>query len=283
VLLGAIAQATTTMRIGSAGIMLPHYAPLKVAEQFRVLEALAPGRVDLGLGRGPGADRQTSYALKPGAMDDPMMMSGADGFAQDVRDVLAWTGGQTPEEGHPFEGIRAQPLGATAPQPWIIGSTPHSAGLAASLGLPFCFAHFFYDGEGAEAALAAYRERFVPGAAGCAPLVGICLWAVAAATREKADGLFAQYALYRAGRDRGRPQPFPGPAEVAGHPAESAWAEKLRARTVCGTPEAVAAGLHEVAARHGADELVILGATHDPADRRESYRLIAEVMGLAAR
>jgi len=256
-----------------------------VAEQFRVLEALAPGRVDLGLGRGPGADRQTIYALNPDAMDHPLAMAGPDRFEQDVQDVLTWVGGGTPEEGHLFEGIRAQPLGATAPQAWIIGSTPASAGLAAELGLPFCFAHFFHDGEGAEAAIAAYREGFTPSAWLAAPLLGICLWAVAAGTGDKADALFEQYALYRGGRDRGRPLPFPGLAELAAWTrtsAEASRAEKLRERTVCGTPDLVAAGLRDLAARYGADELVLLGVAHDPADRAASYRLIAEAMGLRA-
>src|SRR6266567_8609698 len=155
VLLGALAAITRTMRIGSAGIMLPHYAPLKVAEQFRVLDALAPGRVDLGLGRGPGADRQTSYALRPGMMDNPLMMAGGDTFASDVADVIAWSLAEPLPEDHPFAGIRAQPLGATAPQPWLLGSSPATAGLAAHLGLPFCFAHFFHDGEGCAEALEA--------------------------------------------------------------------------------------------------------------------------------
>ena len=123
VLLGALANVTRSMRIGSAGIMLPHYAPLKVAEQFRVLDALTPGRVDLGIGRGPGADRQTSYALKPAMVDHPLMVAGPDSFVGDLADVIAWSRGQPMSDDHPFAGVRAQPLGATAPQPWLLGSS----------------------------------------------------------------------------------------------------------------------------------------------------------------
>src|SRR5262245_19936960 len=142
--------------------MLRRDAPLKVAEQFRVLDALAPGRIDLGIGRGPGADRQTSYALKPAMMDNPLMMAGSDSFVSDVIDVIAWSCAEQLPEDHPFTGIRAQPLGDTAPQPWLLGSTPFTAGLAAELGLPYCFAHFFHDGENCAETLEAYRTNFQP-------------------------------------------------------------------------------------------------------------------------
>jgi luciferase family oxidoreductase group 1 len=284
VLLGALAAITRTIRIGSAGIMLPHYAPLKVAEQFRVLDALAPGRVDLGLGRGPGADRQTSYALKPAMMDNPLMMAGGDTFASDVADVIAWALAEPLPDDHPFAGIRAQPLGATAPQPWLLGSTPATAGLAAHLGLPFCFAHFFHDGEGCAEVLDAYRADFQPSRHCARPLISLCVWALAAPTAAKAEQLFLAHAHWRLGRDRTRPTPFPGPAEVSARTLSAREQERideLRRATIYGTPDAVADRLHRLAETFTADEVVIVTMTHDPADRLRSYQLIATEMGLA--
>ena len=173
--------------------MLPHYAPLKVAEQFRVLDALAPGRVDLGIGRGPGADQQTSYALKPAMMDNPLMMAAPNSFACDVADVVAWSRSEPLPDDHPFAGIRAQPLGPTAPEPWLLGSSPITARLAADLGLPYCFAHFFYDGEGV-----LKRSRLIArtfSRAGTArPLASLCVWAFAAPNLAKAERVLLPYA-----------------------------------------------------------------------------------------
>jgi luciferase family oxidoreductase group 1 len=283
VLLGALAAVTRTIRIGSAGIMLPHYAPLKVAEQFRVLDALAPGRVDLGLGRGPGADRQTSYALKPAMMDNPLMMAGGDTFASDVADVIAWSTAEPLPDDHPFAGIRAQPLGATAPQPWLLGSTPFTAGLAAHLGLPFCFAHFFHDGEGCAETLDAYRSEFQPSQYCEKPLVSLCVWALAAATAAKAESLFLPYAHWRLDRDRMRNTPFPAPAEVAVRMPSARDHDRiaqLRGATIYGPPDVVADGLQRLAKTFAADEIVIVTMAHDPADRLRSYELIADEMGL---
>jgi luciferase family oxidoreductase group 1 len=284
VLLGALAAITRSIRIGSAGIMLPHYAPLKVAEQFRVLEALAPGRVDLGLGRGPGADRQTSYALKPAMMDNPLMMAGSDSFASDVADVIAWSLAEPLPDDHPFAGIRAQPLGATAPQPWLLGSTPFTARLAGDLGLPFCFAHFFHDGEGCTEALEAYRRDFQPSRHCARPLISLCVWALAAPTAAEVERLFLPYAHWRLDRDRTRHTPFPGPAEVAARALSTREEERigqLRDATICGAADAVADRLHRLAATFAVDEMVIVTMTHDPADRLRSYELIAAEMGLA--
>jgi luciferase family oxidoreductase group 1 len=285
VLLGALAAVTRSIRIGSAGIMLPHYAPLKVAEQFRVLDALAPGRIDLGLGRGPGADRQTSYALNPAMMDNPLMMAAGDTFASDVADVIAWSLAEPLPDDHPFAGIRAQPLGATAPQPWLLGSTPYTAGLAAHLGLPFCFAHFFHDGEGCAETLAAYRKDFQPSRHCGTPRVSLCVWALAAPTQAQAEQLFLPYAHWRLDRDRTHHTPFPGPAEVGARALSAREAERvaqLRGATICGAGDAVAGQLHRLAEAFAADEIVIVTMAHDPADRLRSYQLIADAMGLAA-
>ena len=133
--------------------MLPHYSSLKVAEQFRVLEAIAPGRIDLGLGRAPGSDGRTAFAL------NPLAETAADHFPAQVRDLLAWLAGEKLVEGHPFRDIIAQPGGPTMPEVWMLGSSDYGPQVAAYFGLPFCFAHFITDGRGVEQAMALYRER----------------------------------------------------------------------------------------------------------------------------
>ena len=152
ILISAIAATTQRIRVGSAGVMLPHYSALKVAEQFRVLEAIAPGRIDLGLGRAPGSDGLTAFALNPNAS------TAADHFPAQVRDVIAWSSGQPLVEGHPFRSVRAQPQGPTVPEVWILGSSDYGAQVAAHFGLPYCFAAFITDGAGAAEALSLYRD-----------------------------------------------------------------------------------------------------------------------------
>src|ERR1700760_2784928 len=156
ILIAAVAATTRRIRIGSAGVMLPHYSALKVAEQFRVLEAIAPGRIDLGLGRAPGSDGMTAYALNPRAE------TSADQFPADVRDLLAWLSGEKLVEDHPFRDITAQPGGPTMPEVWVLGSSDYGPQVAAYFGLPFCFAHFITDGRGIEQAIAVYRENYRP-------------------------------------------------------------------------------------------------------------------------
>ena len=151
VLMAAIAATTQRIRAGSAGIMLPHYATLKVAEQFRVLEAIAPGRIDLGVGRAPGSDRRTAMALNP----DP---NAAENFPIQVQELSSWLRGEPLPPGHPFREIHAHPQGPTSPQIWILGSSDYGAQLAAYLGLPYAYAYFFTDGHGTEQAHALYRR-----------------------------------------------------------------------------------------------------------------------------
>src|ERR1700761_3459971 len=209
ILIAAIAATTQRIRVGSAGIMLPHYSALKVAEQFRVLDAIAPGRIDLGLGRAPGSDGRTAYALNPRAE------TAADNFPADVRDLLAWLAGERLLEGHPFRDIRAQPAGPTMPEVWILGSSDYGAQVAAYFGLPFCFAHFIGDGQGVDQALAVYRETYRPSAAHPGPHAAICVWAMAAQTQEEAAYHFRSREVWRLNRDRGLFTNLMSPAEVA--------------------------------------------------------------------
>jgi luciferase family oxidoreductase group 1 len=154
VLMAAVAATTRRIRVGSAGVMLPHYSALKVAEQFRVLEAIAPGRIDLGVGRAPGSDRLTAHALNP--------HSNSDEFPRQIQELQHWVEGIPLPEGHPYQKIAAHPMGATSPEIWILGSSDYGAQLAAYLGLPYAFAFFFNDGAGVDQALELYRRNYRP-------------------------------------------------------------------------------------------------------------------------
>ncbi len=197
ILISAIAATTTRIRVGSAGVMLPHYSSLKVAEQFRVLEAIAPGRIDLGLGRAPGSDGRTAFAL------NPLAETAADHFPAQVRDLLAWLAGEKLVEGHPFRDIIAQPGGPTMPEVWMLGSSDYGPQVAAYFGIPFCFAHFITDGRGVEQAMALYREGYRPSERFPQPYGALCVWAVAADTEAEAARLFTSREMWRLGRDRG--------------------------------------------------------------------------------
>lgn len=275
ILIAAIAATTRRIRVGSAGVMLPHYSALKVAEQFRVLDAIAPGRIDLGLGRAPGSDGRTAYALNPRAE------TAADQFPAEVRDLLAWVAGEKLVEGHPFRDIRAQPMGPTQPQVWILGSSDYGAQVAAYFGLPFCFAHFIGDGQGAGQALAMYREGFRPSAHLTAPHAAICVWAMAADTQEAAAYHFRSREMWRLNRDRGIFTALLSPEEASRHTlseGDQARLERLRSRSFYGTPDIVAGKLNALAEEHGVEEIAILTTLHDPDVRRRSYELLAREM-----
>ncbi len=277
VLMAAIAATTTRIRVGSAGVMLPHYSALKVAEQFRVLEAIAPGRIDLGVGRAPGSDRLTAHALNPYA-------NAADEFPQQVRDLDAWVSGEPLPASHPYRAIKAHPTGPTRPELWILGSSDYGAQLAAYFGLPYAFAYFFSDGRGVEEALALYRANFKPSARLAQPQATICVWALAADTEAEARRLLMTREHWRAGFEQGIRNPLLSPEEAAAHPyteAERATIEALRRKAIVGTAGQVATRLRELAARLALDELVVVTWTHDYAAREKSYALLAQAFALA--
>ena len=277
ILIAAIAATTTRIRVGSAGVMLPHYAALKVAEQFRVLEAIAPGRIDLGLGRAPGSDGHTAYALNPDAG------TAAENFPAQVRDLLDWVAGVPLAEGHPFRDIRAQPTGPSVPETWILGSSDYGAQVAAYFGLPFCFAHFITDGAGAAAALAQYRSQYRPSGRHPQPHAALCVWAMAAESQAEAERLFAPRAVWRLGRDRGIYTALPTSEEVAGRsfsPAEEARLQRVRQTALYGTAGAVGARLRGLADETGVEEMAILTTLSDPLARQRSYSLLAAEFGL---
>ncbi len=273
ILIAAIAATTARIRVGSAGVMLPHYAALKVAEQFRVLEAIAPGRIDLGVGRAPGSDGRTAFALNPHAD------TAAEHFPAQLRDLMAWVRGEPLVENHPFRAVAAQPAGASAPEIWVLGSSNYGAEVAAYFGLPFCFAHFITDGRGTEEALALYREAYRPSARHPAPRAALCLWGFAADSADVAEYWFSSRALWRLGRDRGVFAPLPTPEEALAHPytdAERAHIGRLKEHAIYGTREATAARIRNLAARHAVADIVVLTTIADPEIRRRSYTLLAE-------
>ena len=273
ILMAAIAARTTTIRIGSAGVMLPHYSALKVAEQFRVLEALAPGRIDLGLGRAPGGDMRTARALNPNASH------GAEDFPVQVRDLAAWTANGT------YAGITAHPLGPHAPEIWILGSSDYGAQLAAHFGLPYAFAYFFTDGVGAEQAMALYRQRFEPSERHPKPMPTLCIWAMVAETDADAAYLALSRDRWRVDRQRGVLGPLQAPDVIADRgfsSGEKAMLEPMRELAFVGSAATVGRKIRALAAEYGLDEVVVNTWAHEPAARRRSYALLAEEFGLGA-
>ena len=272
-LMAAIAARTTRIRIGSAGVMLPHYSALKVAEQFRVLEALAPGRIDLGVGRAPGSDMRTARALNPNAH------AAADDFPEQVRDLQAWT---TLPAHH---GITAHPRGPHAPEVWILGSSNYGAQLAAHFGLPYAFAYFFVDGQGAEEALAIYRRLYQPSERHPTPQPTVCVWALVADTHEEACHHALGRERWRVDRARGVLGPLQSPdgIKARGFSADE-WptVDAMRSKAFVGTAAEVGAQLRGLASELQLDELVVNTWAHDPAVRRSSYALLAQEFGLPA-
>ncbi|HEX6706617.1 MAG TPA: LLM class flavin-dependent oxidoreductase [Albitalea sp.] len=271
ILMAAIAARTERIRIGSAGVMLPHYAPLKVAEQFRVLEALAPGRIDLGVGRAPGGDMHTARALNPNAH------MAAEAFPELVRDLQAWT--SLPQH----RGITAHPLGPHAPEVWILGSSDYGAQLAAHFGLPYAFAYFFTDGQGAEQAIETYRRMYRPSERHPLPQATLCVWALAADTEAQALHHARSRERWRVDRQRGRFGPLQSPDDVKAQgfsEADAPIVESMRAKAFVGSAPQVADKLRALATRFELDELVINTWAHDPEVRRHSYALLARELQL---
>ena len=278
ILIGAVAAATRRMRIGSGGVMLPHYSPLKVAESFSLLAGLYPGRIDLGLGRAPGSDQRTAIALQR----DRRQVAPND-FPNQLAELIGYLEDSLPDE-HPFSAY-AQTLPGLphAPEPWVLGSSPDSAGFAGDLGLLYCFADFINARQGAIAA--AYRSQFTARHAGDTPRVAVAVWTVVAETDAEARRLAAparmMFAHLLTGRSIAVPDVDTALAWLADRP-ELAQARAGR-RVVAGSPETVRAGLAEAAAEYGADELFLVNILHGHGARKASYTLAMQAMaGLAA-
>jgi luciferase family oxidoreductase group 1 len=282
VLIARVAAETKSIRVGSGGVMLSHYSPLKVAEQFRMLEILSPGRIDLGLGRAPGSDQRTAQALQAGPQG--WSIDAFPGQVQLVRQFLDDAADKPLPDDHPYRGIHAMPRGPTRPQMWMLGSGLHSAVYAAELGLPFCHAHFISP-EGSEEACDAYRERFKPSAWCARPTLAMGVAALAAQTEDEARELALSRNLWVTRLLTGRPIAFPSPDEARAYPyteQERALLRTIEMRSTVGTPQQVRTKLLTLAERHGADELVIVTITYDFASRLRSYELLAKAFGLSS-
>ncbi|HET6963180.1 MAG TPA: LLM class flavin-dependent oxidoreductase [Acidimicrobiales bacterium] len=276
VLIGHLAQVTTTLRVGSGGVMLPNHPPLVVAEQFGMLEALHPGRIDLGIGRAPGTDPATAAALRrsPAAL-------GADDFPDQLGQLIAFFQGSFPDD-HPYRHIHAVPGEGNMPALWLLGSSGYSAQVAGLLGLPFAFAHHFSP-ENTEPAVALYRRSFRPSAVLEEPYLMLGVNVVCAETDERARWLHGPGKLQMLRRRTGRPGRMSSPEEAAAHewaPGEERLADALVAHHVVGGPDSVRRGLDDLLARTGADELMVTTNLFDNADRVRSYELLAEVAAL---
>ncbi|MGE4431420.1 MAG: LLM class flavin-dependent oxidoreductase [Sphingobium sp.] len=277
ILAAAIAMTTAHIRVGSAGVLLSHYAPLKVAEQFRMLEALAPGRIDLGLGRSPGGSIDAALALRGAG-------AGAAAFDEAVSELLCWLSDRAPPA-HPK--VRAFPATPTEPEPWILSSSPRGAALAASLGLPYCF-NISHDQNHslAREAVATYRKNFRPSVRFPDPIVALSVWALAADTEEEARWLYGPRAHWRIQLDRGDRAGMISPeaaAAIAYTPAERERIERTLDYSFVGAAAPVGERLSALAADYRADEIVMTCWTHDPADRARCCRLIAAQLGVEPR
>ncbi len=276
IMIGQIAAATSHLRVGSGGVMLPNHAPLMVAERFKVLEALFPGRIDLGLGRAPGTDQVTSYALR--ARQDPRQ---GDDFLERFQELLLLERGGFPD-GHPFRNVRAVPADVPLPPIWLLGSSGYSAELAAAVGMGFAFAHHFADYD-AGSAMLSYREHFKPSATMREPCAILGTAAIVADTDAEAERIAASADLHYARRAKGEYQPLASPEEAAAYaytPVDRERIAKHRARLVVGGVDRVRERLLALIAETKADELMITTMVYDHAARRHSYELLAGAFAL---
>jgi luciferase family oxidoreductase group 1 len=279
IMIGQIAAVTSHMRVGSGGVMLPNHAPLMVAERFKVLEALFPGRIDLGLGRAPGTDQVTSYALR--ARQDPRE---GDDFLERFQELLLLERDGFPDN-HPFRKVHAVPTDVALPPIWLLGSSGYSAELAAMVGVGFAFAHHFAEHDAASAMLG-YRDHFKPSAALAKPYAILATAAIAADSDAEAERIALSADLHYARRAQGEYLPLASPEEAAAYaytPADRERMARHRARLVVGGIGAVKERLAALAEATRADELMITTMVYDHAARRHSYELLAKAFALTPR
>jgi luciferase family oxidoreductase group 1 len=276
VLLAHLGAHTSRIRLGSGGVMLPHYSPLKVAENFKLLEALHPGRIDLGMGRAPGADRLTAYALNPSNKFDE------EAFIEQLVDLQAYLRDErTPETIH--ERVQAIPKIDTQPALWLLSSSGQSGLFAAQLGMAFSFAQFI-NPSGGPAAVRAYRQQFRPSPELAAPVANVALFVLCADTEEKAGALAKAMYIQLLRFDQGLRGPYPTAAETAAYvfsPEEQARLAYHKGRVVSGTPAQLREHLARIAAAYEVEELTIVSITADFGDRLRSYELLAQAFELS--
>ncbi|HWJ68669.1 MAG TPA: LLM class flavin-dependent oxidoreductase [Sphingobium sp.] len=273
ILVAAIAATTSRIRVGSAGVLLSHYAPLKVAEQFRVLEALAPGRIDLGLGRSPGGSEIAAKALRRGTPPE---------FDLAVAELLDWL----MDAGHSdHPGVQALPTTPGQPEPWILSSSPRGAALAAKMGLPYCFnISHGQNHHQADEAVAYFRTHYRPSARFPQPLLSLAVWALAADSDDEARFLYGPRALWRVQLDRGVRSGLLSPDQITKltfTDEEQQRIDHTLSYSFVGSAARVGRQLDALIARHQPDELVMTCWTHDAKDRQRSCALVAQQLGVA--
>ncbi|MCA0968987.1 LLM class flavin-dependent oxidoreductase [Halobacillus litoralis] len=271
ILIGQIAARTHRIRVGSGGVLLPQYSPLKVAEQFRMLEAFYPGRIDLGMGRSPGGGKKTRNALTDG------LEKSLSSFSRQVKEVHHFLYDDVPK-GHDHYGVHARPDTASQPETWVLGLTERGAKHAAVNGTGFTFGHFINPAF-AEDVLNTYRERFKPSRAFSTPHVNAAIFVICAETEEEADELALSQDMWLLQVEKGLDTRVPSVEEVKAHSFTEREKEKIkenRKRCIIGTKEYVHEKLSELANKYGVDEWLIICNIFDFQKKKESYRLLTE-------
>ena len=285
ILLARLGAETRSMRIGTGGVLLPYYSAFKVAEVFRMLEALYPGRIDLGIGRAPGGDSATARAVGGGVFPD------AERFPEQVWELLGHLDGTLPGD-HPASRVRAMPEVPTAPEVWLLGSSDYSGLLAAQLGVRFAFAHFI-NAHGGDAVMRAYKQRFQareaksegPAPRETQPHTITCVFVICGQSDAEAERLAQAIDLRRLHMAQGLDTPVPTLEEAEKHrytPQEKTYVQSQRPRAVIGGPQKCKHDLLALAERYAADELMLLTITGDYASRLASYETLAEAFALPA-
>jgi luciferase family oxidoreductase group 1 len=283
VLLARLGAETKRIRVGTGGVLLPYYSAFKVAETFRMLEALYPGRIDLGIGRAPGGDQRTARAVGGGQMPT------AEQFPEQVWELIGYLDGTLPDD-HPFRKVRVQPEGKSAPELWLLGSSDYSGLLAAQLGVRFSFAHFI-NAQGGDAVTRAYRDRFQgrtadaegPAPREATPHAAVCCFVICAESDAEAERRARVVDCRRLDMayNLDTPVPTQEQAEKRSFNAEErSHIQSQRPRLVHGGPQTCREKLSKIAAQFSADELMVLTITGDYATRLESYELLAAVFEL---
>lgn len=276
IMIGQIAAVTTNIRVGSGGVMLPNHAPLIVAERFKMLEALFPGRIDLGLGRAPGTDQATAHALR-------RRLDGREGddFLERLHELTLWETREFPD-GHPYNSVVAMPDDVPLPPIWLLGSSDYSAQLSAQIGMGFAFAHHFASHDAVEA-MTHYHDHFKPSRWREAPHGILAIAVVTAQTDDEAEKLASSMDLNRLRRDRGQYLPLPSVEEALAYPyseAERASIARNRSRLFVGSPQTVMEKIAPMISASKADEVMVITATYDHDARKRSYGLLADAFSI---
>ncbi len=275
IMIGQIAAATQRIRVGSGGVMLPNHAPLVVAERFRMLEALFPGRIDLGLGRAPGTDGVTAHALRR-----RLDVREGDDFLERLQELMLWQTGFPPD--HPYSKVTVMPNDVELPPIWLLGSSDYSAQLSAQVGMGFAFAHHFASFD-AVTALTHYRAHFTPSRWRATPHAILAVAVIAAPTDAEAEDLASSMDLNRLLRDRGQFLPLPSVEEAKAYPyseSDRAIIARNRAKLFVGSPATLMRTLTPLIEASEADEVMVITATYDHEARKRSYSLLAEAFGM---